>query len=382
MAVAACGGLDRLSEDFGASDAATDAQASTPTTDDSSAVDAAPPTPQLCTSQAPALPIGRIGNNAVIDSLALSEKYVFAGNAEATAVGGLYRMPKSGGLAVQIARKEGVENVLVVGNVVYFTATEAGGTLWSCPVEGTCLPAALGSSKSPVAMLFQNGQLYFQDQTIARTAPSGSTLGPISHATFKTSWAFVADKDDVFYIDYAELPYLRQFSLVHNTFLGLADGGSTISKISSPKVVDGSISLPDSFSASWTIAQSSDYVFWGTYSADTKRGLVVRDPKRSTGLQCIYGGIRPESRPYATAYHGGYVFWSNQAAAAQSTLGSIECCPVEGRCCPGDPTAPKSENEPTRLVPVAREPGVLAVDDSGVYFASVTGGSVYRVAPR
>ena len=60
----------------------------------------------------------------------------------------------------------------------------------------------------------------------------------------------------------------------------------------------------------------------------------------------------------------------------------IECCPVDGRCRPADPRAATPENAPTKLVPVAPNPAGLAVDESGVYFASITSGTVYRVAPR
>ncbi len=305
-------------------------------------------------------------SGAPLNRIVASGQYLFVSSriTKSFNVGGVWRVLKTGGNAEEYAATRFAENMLILGDTLYFvnddTLANSGG-LYSCPVVGPspCTPALIAAAEEPRALTVDNGRIFYGD----RAAGKGLMLyaPPAAPVVFRAGFGFPIN----FFVDGTRAFYSFTFQpangLYHAKVLeAFTDGGvADIYSYDSPTAEDGLL-----------IADANQFLFTAYDFTNTTGGVVRRIPRSMAVTPCDVGGTG-NKRPYGIHTDGARIYWSNQGEgpAEPYTNGSVVSCEATG-CCAMPKPMWTGDGEPT----------ALTGDAEFIYFVTYATGGIYKVA--
>ena len=309
--------------------------------------------------------------NAPFNHIVVSTQHVFVSTQInlTTEVGGLWRVPKSGGGAELYvpASFRYAEQMAIVGDTLYFTVddeptngtTQFGG-FYSCPVIGSapCAPTLLASADSPGGVTTDRGRVFYSDDATGKGwmvyTPGGGAPTVFIDGYGPLSSMFV-DGTSAFY-SYTTFTSPQRARLIE----AYADGGIVERyNYESPTAEDGVL-----------LGSPNALLFTAYDFANTSEGVVRRIPRNGTVLPCSYGGVT-NKRPYGLYFDANRIFWTNQGEGAAGSFagGGVLACDLAGCCAAAD-----------ELWSGTGQPTALTGDADAVYWVTRSGSGVWKVA--
>lgn len=310
--------------------------------------------------------------DAPLNNIALSTQHVFVSTRVTTSlnVGGLWRIPKSGGTAelyVPLPSFRYTEQLAVLGDKLYFVVDDAPangttqfGGLYSCPLLGTapCAPALIAAADLPTGIAVDQGHVFYGDNAAGKGLMQ-HTPGGAAPTVLRDGFGFPRNV----YVDGASVFYAVTITTAPRhakVFEALTDGG-TIEKYTY-----------DSASAEVaTLRGAPNALLFTAYDySTTTSGVVRRIPRNGTVLPCDYGA-NSNNRPYGLHFDSTRIFWTNggEGASQPYVKGSMVSCPLAG-CCTAPDVMWEGEGEPAGMTG----------DTDAVYFVTYAKGGVWKVA--
>jgi hypothetical protein len=305
---------------------------------------------------------------APLARIALAPGYVFVSThtTRTTETGGLWRIPRVGGAAELFVPMRFSEEMVVVGDTLYFTvaappgaAADQQGGLYSCALAAPapCVPSLIAASDRPSALTVDQGRVVYADASgvnsyVPPRAPMPLTSLPL------TALGLFADGDALFYV-----------------FMNSAAGGKMMAGLSqfTPSTgtsVDLYLSIGDAATPGLLVG-SPDALYVAIFDAlATTSSVVRRVPRNATTTPCNYGGSG-NLRPYGIHTDTTRIYWTNQGAGAAPpyTNGSVVSCALAG-CCATPTVHWIGQGQPT----------AITGDDNALYFVTSATSFVYRLA--
>lgn len=312
--------------------------------------------------------LGSAPSNAPLQYIALSSHDVFVssqvlvGSDEA----GIWRLPRAGGAAEQyVSSFRYVNDIVVFGDTLYFVVTDqaadGGGTggLYSCPISGAapCAPTLVAAAKNPASLTVDKNRILYGDDApgrglMAYVPPAPPTVFVAEHG-FGTN--LFVDDQDVFYTAGTGPPQAAKL------FEITPDAGTGT----------GLATYAASTALSGRLAGDATSVFFSAYDVKAPGGGLVRRISRVGGGSCDFGGSS-NARPCGLHADASRVYWTNQGkGAAPPSLvdGSVVSCDRSGCCA-----------KPDVLWTGTGAPTGLTGDAEALYFVTLTGGTVWKLA--
>jgi hypothetical protein len=297
-----------------------------------------------------------------------SGAFLFASTAirYSTEVGGIWRIPKAGGLPEAYVTLRYAQAMGVVGDTLYFVVddyandgvdlTKTGG-LYSCPVSGPapCAPNLIAAAESPGSLTVDKSIVYYTDGAATKGLMRHAPPGPPSvfREGFSVGTMFVDDPAAFYTMDFIQSPPVRLIEIA-------PDGGyATQSTYGNVNGVTAQI-----------IGVPSAVVYTAYDYRVTTGGVVRRYPRTPSVQPCDYGGT-DNKRPYGVYADATRLYWTNQGGGADHpyTGGSLATCDVSG-CCASPDVLWTGDGEPT----------AITGDATALYFVMRSSGSIMKVA--
>jgi hypothetical protein len=281
-------------------------------------------------------------------------------------VGGIWRIPKSGGAAEPYVNLPYATALAVIGETLYFGVdgapgsggTEAGG-LYSCPLPGgsPCTPTLIAAATNSQGMTVDQGKVFYGDDVAGRGLMVYAPPAP--PAVFRNGAGFAGD----YFVDGTDAFYTATtFSTPRRAKLVqiFADGGA-----------DDTASYQSDDAYAGVVRGSKTYLLFAAYNRVGAPGGVVRRIPRAGGAPpCDYGGAT-NHRPYGVVADATRVYWTNmgEGAAEPYTNGSLASCELS-TCCSTPEVMWTGDGQPTGL----------SADADALYFTTKISGAVWKIA--
>jgi hypothetical protein len=284
-----------------------------------------------------------------------------------TQEGGIWRVPKVGGLPEAYVTIRYAEAMGIVGDTLYFIANDVPpdgidpaktGGFYSCPVTGPapCAPKLIAPAENSASLTVDKSVVYYLDQAatkgIMRYAPPGPQP-TVFREGFTVGTIFVDDPAVFYTAGFYQAPEVRLIEVA-------PDGGyATQSNYANPNGDFGQI-----------IGNASSVIYTAYDFRVTTGGVVRRYPRSASVLPCDFGGT-DNKRPYGLYNDTSRLYWTNQGGGPDHpyTNGSVVSCDTGG-CCTAPDILWTGDGEPT----------AITGDATALYFASRSSGSVMKVA--
>lgn len=292
---------------------------------------------------------------------------------------GIFRIPKGGGPAVKFFTADYVEQMVVLGDTLYFLIDnspfdDAGrlGGVWACDLTGPvpCVPKIVATADNANGLTGDNGTLYFRnfgsDESIWSHAVDAGDLDAsrlVGTTNSNTYLYFLwSGGTDVFSLSAIspidnERAYLSRYST-----LDAGGPGEELSRYTNPVANPGGLT------------GTATAVYFASYDFDTTTGGVVRRVPRAgaaaSDALCTYGN-GTERRPAGLHVDATNLYWTNQGdPASPYGNGSVAYCAAHGACC----------TEPNVIWRGEGEPVAITGDDKFLYWIGYRSGDFFKVA--
>jgi hypothetical protein len=283
-----------------------------------------------------------------------------------TELGGIWRIPKAGGLPEPYVTLDYAEAMGIVGDTLYFIADDTAydgvdlaktGGFYSCPVAGPapCAPTLIAAAESPGSLTVDKSAVYYTDKAATKGIMRYAAPGPPSvfREGFTVGKLFVDDPGVFYTWDFIQSPEVRLLDVA-------PDGGfATQSTYANPNGSTGQI-----------IGNASSVIYTAYDYRVTTGGVVRRYARVPSALPCDFGGT-DNKRPYGLYADATRVYWTNQGGAADHpyTGGSLATCDASG-CCTTPDVLWTGDGEPT----------AITGDATALYFVLRASGSIMKLA--
>jgi len=306
--------------------------------------------------------------DAPMRHVAVSDQHIFMSTTIAltTQVGGLWRVPKAGGVAELYSTIRYSEAMVVLGDKLYFVVddnpvngTDAFGGFYSCPLTGPapCTPTLIAASTNSRSITIDKGKVLYGDDTTGKGLMT-YTPGGAAPTLFRDGYGFSAnsfvDGTVAFYTAtiYANPQRAKVFEILPDA--------EVIERYAyeNPNANDGRL-----------IGDTNSLLFTA-YDYTATAGGVVRRIPRTGGAPCDLGGST-NKRPYGIYADNARVYWSNQGDGPSQpyTNGSVVSCEQAG-CC----------TTPQVMWTGNGQPEGVTGDADAIYFVTSSKGSIWKVA--
>jgi hypothetical protein len=304
--------------------------------------------------------------SAPLNDVVAAGAYVFVSTSITltTQNGGIWRVPKTGGMAEPYVATRYAEKMAVLADKLYFVVDETianGGGLFTCPVVGAspCTPTLVAAAAEPRGLTVDNGRVFYGDNATGKGlmlyAPPAAPV--VFRADFGALGDYYVSGDRAFY----SITFQPSQPPQHAEVLeALTDGGiNQIYTYDSPTANAGRL-----------IGDQNQFLFTAFDFTGAPNGVVRRIPRTASAATCSLGGTA-NKRPYGIHTDGTHVYWTNQGEGASQpyTKGSVAACESAGCCA-----------NPTTLWNGDGEPSGLTGDADFLYFVTYVTGSVWKVA--